>query len=299
MWLPIAGIVLAACAQNPPSVAVEVSDEESAYLMAVSGIQSRVDSGFDRVSDALSESYNTREVLFSAIRSAGYQGISESTLILARALHAPSEYEADHEAWLAHRQLATEKSAEISEAIDERDLQLMMAVFTELDQDWAGMLIDSRREFCLAVTQNPTLCHAPSDLPGGEYGIDVYEVLRLNSLANLGLFDFFGDMSPEERSIRLNQVQPQIEANLKAGGDAIKAINPPREYQEEHQALIRYFDDQYANAVAITQANQVGDDTAISEFFAASGVVFETALNEMSGEYQEIAAPWVGPDSNS
>lgn len=297
-WLAVLALVVAACAPTSQAES-EASEEVSAYISSVSSVQVRVDDGFDGVSEALTVSYNTREVLFSAIRDVGYQGIASSTLILAEAISPPENYAADHEAWLAHRRLAVEKAKEITEAIEAQDLQAMFAVFTALDQDWAAIFVASHREFCLALNQNSTLCQAPDDLPGGEYGAEVYEVLRLNSLANLGLFDFFGDMSPEERSLRLDQVQPQIESNLKAGGDAMKAIDPPDEYEAEHQALIRYFDDQYANAVAITQANEERDEATIDELFTASGVVFEAALDEMSPEYREVAAPWVGPDSTS
>ena len=51
--------------------------------------------------------------------------------------------------------------------------------------------------------------------------------------------------------------------------------------------------DQYANAVAITQANEERDEATIDELFIASGIVVEAALDEMSPEYREIAAPWV------
>ena len=297
-WFAVLGLVVAACAPISQAESGE-SDEVSAYLSSVSSVQVRVDDGFDRVSEALTVSYNTREVLFSAIRDVEYQGIASSTLTLAEAISPPENYAADHEAWLAHRRLAVEKAKEITEAIEAQDLQAMFAVFTALDQDWAAIFVATHREFCLALNQDSLLCQAPDDLPGGEYGAEVYEVLRLNSLANLGLFDFFGDMSPEERSLRLDQVQPHIESNLKAGGDAIKAIDPPDEYEAEHRALIRYFDDQYANAVAITQANGERDDTTVIELFTASGIVFEAALDEMSPEYRKIAAPWVGPDPTS
>ncbi len=296
LWLPVFALVLGACAPNQQAESGELSDEVSAYLSSVASVQSAVDDGDDQISDALDSSYNTRGLLFSAVRDAGFQGIMKSALTLAEAIRPPEDFVASHEAWLAHRLLATEKTAEIIEALEVEDLQMLLGVFTELGQDWAAMLAGSDREFCLAVERNSTLCQASDDLPGGEYGAEVYEVLRLNSLASLRLFIFAVDMSSEEQSLRLDQVQPRIESNLKAGGDAMKAIDPPDEYEAEHQALIRYFDDQYANAVAITQANSERDDAAISELFRASGVVADTALETMSDEYRKIAAPWIGPD---
>lgn len=121
----------------------------------------------------------------------------------------------------------------------------------------------------------------------------------LNSLANLGFFSFFEDMSPQERSIRLEQVQPHIEANLLAGAEAMRDIDPPDEYETEHQVLIRFFDEQYANAVGITKANAEGDDATVSQLLTASGAAFESALTQMSTEFRIIAAPWIGPESNN
>ena len=296
LWFPVFALVLGACAPNQQAESGELSDEVSAYLSSVASVQSAVDDGDDQISDALASSYNTRGLLLSAVRDSGLQGIMKSALTAAEAIRPPEDFVASHEAWLAHRLLATEKTAEAIEAIEVEDLQMLLGVFTALGQDWAAMLVGSDREFCLAVERNSTLCQASDDLPGGEYGAEVHEVLRLNSLANLRLFTFAVDMSPEERSLRLDQVQPRIESNLKAGGDAMKAIDPPDEYEAEHQALIRFFDDQYANAVAITQANGERDDATIRELFQASGVVFDAALEEMSDEYRKIAAPFIGPD---
>ncbi|MCL1592836.1 MAG: hypothetical protein M3132_00610 [Actinomycetia bacterium] len=296
LWLPVLALVLGACAQTQQTELGEPSDDVSAYLSSVADVESTVEDSFDQVSDALAISYNTREVMFTAIRDVGYEAVVESALTQAEAINPAEGYVADHEAWLAHRLLATEKTVELTEALDAEDLQMMFAAFSVLDQDWAAVLRVSRREFCVAVSEFSALCQAPHDLPGGDYGAEVYEVLRLNTLATFGLFNFFGDMTPEERSLRLDEVQPQIESSLRAGGDAMKAIDPPDEYEVEHQALIRFFDDQYANAVAITQANSERDDATVLELFRASGVVFDVALKEMSDEYREIAAPWIGPE---
>jgi len=298
VWLPVLGVGLTACALGAGDSIGQPSDE-AAYLESVSDVQAGVEDGFDRVGEALASSYNTREVLFSAIRDVGYQEAATSALTLAEAIVPPEEFSDEHERWLAHRRLAVDKATEIAESIEVQDLQAMFAVFTALDQDWASIVASGHREFCLAVSQSPTFCPAPDDLPGGAYGAEVYEELRLNSLANLGLFSFFEDMSPQERSIRLEQVQPHIEANLIAGAEAMRDIDPPDEYETEHQVLIRYFDEQYANAVGITKANAEGDDAAVSQLFTASGAAFESALTQMSTEFRIIAAPWIGPESNN
>lgn len=287
-------MVLAACASAVQTDTVEPSAEATAYLNSVGEIQSRIEAGFEAVGDALGRSYPTREVLFSAIHDVGYQGIGATALSLAEELTPPASFETDHADWVAHRTLATEVAPELTLAIEGGDLQAMLGVFTRIDQDWAALLEGTSRDFCLAITTGSALCPAPDDLPGGDYGAEVYETLRINTLSTFGFFNFFGDMSPEERSLRLHEVQPRIEASLKAGGEAMKAIDPPADYEREHQALITYFEDQYATAVAITAANADLDDARIRELFGKSNVTFETAQSAMSLEYREIAAPWMG-----
>lgn len=57
-------------------------------------------------------------------------------------------------------------------------------------------------------------CAPDGPLPGGEYGIQVYEILRSSQLRTGTLFNLPLDMTPEERSERLGVVQPKIEEHL-------------------------------------------------------------------------------------
>lgn len=277
----------------------ELSDEAAAYLDSVREIQGRVDDAFDDVDDALSRSYPTREVLLSSVQAVGYAGLAGTTFSLAQELTPPPEFETDHGSWLAHRRLATQESSLLTEAIEAGDLQAMFAVFTRLDQDFGDLLAPVDRDFCLAVTNGQdVICPAGEDLPGGNYGAEVYEALRLTVLSNLGFFDFFGDMSPDERALRLEEVQPYIEANLADGGNSLEAIAAPNKYKADHQVLIAFYEDQYATAVEITMANAERDNERVLELFAKSGVTADTAASALSAEYREIAAPLFDPEDS-
>jgi hypothetical protein len=275
---------------------VQLTEDGSAYLAAVGEIQDQVEALFEEVNEELMRSYPTREVFFSAIGGTGYQGVSQSALVRAEALSPAPEFEDDHEIWLAHRTFAVDSADALAATIEERDLQKMLSVLTENNQEWGKVLLGTSREFCLAVSIAASHCPSDGDLPGGDYGVEVYDLLRADAIAAMGLFDFIGDMSPEERSLRLDEVQPRIEANLKAGGDAFKEIDPPDKYRDEHQAFITYFEDQYETAVAITEANAERDNTRVLQLFDRSNVVFQAVLDALSPEYEEIAAPFIGEE---
>ena len=294
VWIAVAAFGLAACGGG--QAVDELSPQQEQYLESIAEIQGRVDSAFESVEETMARTYNTREVLFAAIRDVGYEGVGVSVLVLAETLEPPPEYEDDHERWLAHRKLAVDLGPELTAAIGNQDIREMLEVFTALFEDWSDLVLSVEPEVCRALNQIDLLCPPQDDLPGGDYGVEVYEVLRREYLRTAELFNFFGDMSPSERALRLADVQPKIEASLKTGGDEMKAIDPPAEYEDDHRAIVDFFEQQLANAVAITEANAAGDDARVRQLFDASVVTFETAVAKLSPEYREIAAPFVGPD---
>ena len=90
LWLPVLALVLGACAQTQQTELGEPSDDVSAYLSSVADVESTVEDSFDQVSDAVAISYNTREVMFTAIRDVGYEAVVESALTQAEAIN-PAE----------------------------------------------------------------------------------------------------------------------------------------------------------------------------------------------------------------
>lgn len=288
-------LVLAACSSSTDVEPVGVSSESTAYLESVEEIQGRVNAGFDEVGNVLERSYPTREVFFAAVRDVGYEGLAASALSLAEELTPPPGYEADHESWVAHRRLAAEIAGEMNAAVEADDLQEMFRVMTVLAQDWAALLDGATREFCLEVAEGPNFCPPPDDLPGGEYGVSVYDTMRRGRYSTLGLFDFFEDMSPEERSVRLEEVQPGIEGTLKHTLEAMRAIEPPIDYQPEHQVMVEALEGLYLTALRITAANLARDDDEVRALFAQSLTIERTALAAISSEYLRIVGPWFGP----
>ncbi|GMR02701.1 MAG: hypothetical protein BMS9Abin20_1047 [Acidimicrobiia bacterium] len=286
-------LVGAACSGVSQADGSGDSLDTDAYLEVVANTESEYAQQFKTILEATTRSYSTRGVLFEAVDEAGFPGGAQLALTQAQGVTPPGDFAQDHANWIQLRStIVGIAEDDFVPALESRDLQELLAVLTKVDQSYGSFLKGLSREFCLAAAFNSDLCPAGDDLPGGEYGQQVHEVLRINRLDTSGLFTFVADMSPEERSVRLAEVQPQIESSLKSAGDAMARIDPPSAFVEEHAAFVRFFEEQYSTAVAITEANAEGDDARVLILFGESGEVLNRLRQSITPEYGPIAVPF-------
>jgi hypothetical protein len=286
-------LIASACSSSSSEGASADTQNAAAYLAEVREIEDDYAAGFELIGSATSESYATRGVLFGAAEDAGFGIAAQEALNRAKATSPPPELTGDHDKWIQYRSSIEDISeTTFEQALNNQNLQELVGVLTVIEQEYGSFLANAGREFCLAATFDADLCIASDDLPGGQYGQRVHEILRLNRLRVSGLFTFPVAMSPEERSIRLGEVQPRIESSLKSAGEAMAQIVPPDEFATEHAAFVRYFEEQYATAGAITKANAEGDDTEVLSLFGESGVVANRLSDALSPAFSPIAAPF-------
>lgn len=290
-------LVASACSSATADSASSDSSNTVEYLDEVHDIEDEYASGFDDIREATTQSYATRDVLFAAVEDAGFGQAAEKALSRAMAASPPPDLTGDHDIWIQYRSAIEDISEDDFErAIKNRNLQELIAILTIVEQEYGSFLTIAGREFCLAASIDPDLCTAGDDLPGGEYGQRIHEILRLNKLRSFGLFTFPPDMSAEERSVRLGEVQPRIESSLKSAGEAMAQITPPDEFAADHAAFLRYFEEQYGVAEAITKANADGNDALVLELFTESGVVAGRLAQGESSGFARISAPFRATD---
>ncbi len=292
-------LVISACANgSTDSAGAELSQEAETYLEAVAEISGDFDEVVASIDESMSQVYATREALMTAVADAGIPGASESALVKAEALSPPDQFEADHQAWIEHRLAIVGLADELTAALENQDLQEVLAVNAAMLKSRAAIVLNAPRDFCLAFS-NPDLddvCAAGEGIPGGQYGLDAHQVLRQFSLDVQGLFNFPQDLSPEERAVRLIKVQPSIEKALKDTGEKMAGFEPPSEFADDNAAFVRYFDEQHQTAVAITAANAERDTAEVLRLFEESGVVVDRLVDSLSDDYEPIAAPFF-PDN--
>ncbi len=284
--------LMSACAQTGESP----GGEANGYLSEVKAAEEDWRGAFGRMEEILTATYNTRGAFFSALEQAEFTEASDRVLAQAEELDPPERFEEDHEAWLGYRR-ALDSLEGFHEAVVERDLLAVLRVITSAAQAEAEFFSDLSPQFCRAVVGDVSTedwrCPPEGELPGGDYGEQVYEILRRHALKTDVLFIFPADMTPEERSTRLSEVQPTIEEELHSAGRQLEALDPPTEFESDHQALLRFFRDQHETAVAITEANAHGDEGRLQELFDRSGVVYETMEASLSDGIARVVRPLV------
>jgi len=288
-------LVVSACGNGSVDpAATELSEEAEAYLEAVSEISSDFGDAFESIDERMQQTYGTREALLTAIADAGIPGAARTALVKAEALTAPDEFEADHQAWIEYRMAFVALADELTAALGNYDLEEVLAVNDAMLRSVAAIELNATRDFCLAFSESDfgDVCVAGEGLPGGQYGLDAHQALRRFTLDTQGLFNFPQDLSPEERAVRLNKVQPSIENALKDTGEKMADLDSPSEFADDNAAFVRYFDEQYQTAVAITAANAERDTAEVLRLFQESGVVVDRLTNSLSDEYEPIAAPF-------
>jgi hypothetical protein len=288
-------LVVSACGDGSVDPeGAELSQEAEAYLEAVSEISSDFGDVFASIDERMNQVYGTREALLTAIADAGIPGASQSALVRADALSPPDEFQRDHQAWIEYRMAIVSLADDLTVALEKQDLQEVLGVDDAMLRRVSALALNASRDFCLAVGQvdEGALCVAGEGLPGGQYGLDAHEALRRFTLDTQGFFNFPPDLSPEERAVRLNEVQSYIEKALKDTGEKMAGFDPPSEFVDDNAAFVRYFEEQYQTAVAITAANAQRDTTEVLRLFEESGVVADRLTDSLSEEYEPIAAPF-------
>jgi len=292
-------LVVSACASGSVEPAnAELSQEAETYLEAVAEISSDFDAVVASIDERMQQVYATRGALLTAVADAGIPGAAQTALAAAEALTPPDQFETDHQAWIEHRIAIFGLADELDAALENQDLEEALAVNDAMLRRVSTIKLSATRDFCLAFSQpNPgDLCRAGEGIPGGQYGLDAHEALRQFSLDVQGLFSFPPDLSPEERAVRLNKVQPSIEKALNDTGEKMAGFEPPSEFADDNAAFVRYFDEQHQTAVAITAANAERDTAEVLRLFEESGVVVDRLVDSLSDDYEPIAAPFF-PDN--
>lgn len=290
-------LIVSACDDGSvDSTQEELTEDAKAYLDAVGEVSDDFGAVMASVDQRMEQTYGTREALLTAIADAGIPGAARTALQTAVVLSPPDEFEADHEAWIDYRTAMVDLADELTVGLDDRDLLAALAVNDEMLRMVSSIQLSASRDFCLAFSGGSfgDICVAGDELPGGQYGLDAHEAFRLFILATQGLFNFPQDLSPEERAVRLEKVQPYIEEALKDTGETMRQLDPPSEFEDDNAAFVRYFDQQYLTAVAITAANAERDNAEVLRLFDESGVIGDRVVDSLSDAYQPIATPFVG-----
>ncbi len=294
VWGVGLALVGSACSGDSESENLGGTPQAALYLEVVAEIEREYAQAFQQVEQAITQSYATRGLLFETVGKVDFAGAAATALARAESVTPPADFAQEHDDWVRFRTTIVGVVEDLDAAVKRENVQELLAVQTSADQSRGSFVKGLGRDFCLAVTDDDSLCPSSAELPGGEYGQQVYEVLRSHRLDTSGLFNFVADMTPEERAVHLDDVQPRIESHLRSAGDALARIDPPAEFAVEHDGFVRYFSEHSVTAAAITEANLARDTERILELFAESGRNVGRLRSSLTPEYRPIAVAFFG-----
>ncbi len=286
-------VVAAVLASGCALVELGPEAQEDAYLLHMSSAEAHWVQAMERLDNVLGSAYTTREAFLGALFETSLEDAAAESLAEAEALEPPDSLRDDHEAWLMLRRAVVELEPQLVEAIALADTLGILETRRAFGEVEADFLLSISRTFCLnLLAVDPAEdCPAGDDLPGGEYGAAVHEILRRYAIRVGPLFFTTPSLDAAQRSSYLSAVQPRIEALLDEAGGELGALTPPSEYAADHQALLGYFTEQLATARAITAANEAGDAAAIGELYAHSAAIFDALQASLSEAVRPIVDP--------
>ncbi|MDK1010670.1 MAG: hypothetical protein QGM46_06760 [Actinomycetota bacterium] len=294
LWGVGLALVGSACSGDSAFESLGGTPEAVSYLEVVAEIEREYALGFQQVVQAITQSYATRGLLFETVGKVDFAGAAATALDDAQSATPPPDFAQEHDEWVQFRTVLVGVVEELESALARENMQELLAVNTSADQAHGSFLKGLTRTFCLAAAPDDSFCPAGADLPGGEYGQQVYEILRSHRLDVRGLFFFVEDMSPEERAVRLDEVQPEIESHLRSAGDAMARIEPPAEFAIEHDAFVRFFNESSVTAAAITEANSARDTERVLELFDEAARNGDRLESSLTPAYGPIAVAFLG-----
>jgi hypothetical protein len=267
--------------------------EEEAYLIQVAQAEAPWLAAIERFDRRLSSTYSTRLAYVVAIEDAGLAEGAREALEAARSLTPPEQLANDHQRWLEFRSAVDEIAPSLTEAAVNGDVLGALSVRRTLGEAEADFLLSIGRTFCIHLEAVSPASDCPPDesLPGGDYGVATYETLREYAIRAGPLFLTSNAFDESQRTRYLAEVQPGIELLLHDTIERLADLEPPAEFAADHEALRRYFDEQYEVAVEITDANAVGDQDRVGLLYEQ----FAAHLEQLQASLSEAARPIVDP----
>jgi hypothetical protein len=286
-------VTVSALAAGCSLIELNPEQQEEAYLIRVAQAEAPWLAAIERFDRTLAGSYSTRLAYVKAIEDAGLAEGAGEALDAALALTPPPELNDDHQRWLDFRKAVGDVAPDLTEAAMSGDVLRALEVRRTLGEAEADFLLSIGRTFCLHLEGvNPSSDCPPDDsLPGGEYGAATFETLREYAIRVGPLFLTSNAFNDGQRAQFLAEVQPGIETLLHDTGERLAMLQPPDEFAADHEALRRYFDEQYQVAVEITGANAAGDQDLVSELYQQ----FAQHLDELQASLSDAARPIVDP----
>ena len=242
-----------------------LTDEESAYL-------DTLNAGFEEFrkrnavfGQTLSRQFADARAMLEALRGAGAGTAFEAVREVIAPAQPPERFQADHQLLLQYLDGAVRLDREIGKAIEDGDpVQFVVSNFElgTVETSVRAVLDLSPQVRNIAFRQLAFSFEAPGpDVIDGGYREAVYTILRELRVRfrRTGPEYLAFNLLPNDADQVVSRAAPGFIAVLEDARRRVAALTPPDELREDHDRLVRYFDDTLAAQRAVVNASASED----------------------------------------
>ncbi len=260
--LAAGALLIAACGggDSGDSASVEASDltlEDRAYLSELGPAFRRSDANFEKFNAALARSFSSPEAILSALVEAGAGTSFDPVLEALKEIEPTERFVEDHRILVEGFEKMVEADQRIGAAAADADIVAFELANVNLGLVGNMMRLDLSSEACNRLQAGQHLCAPDYELPGGEYGASLNDVmrglaaefpLRMGALRDspqgpFAALTYVLLYSPEELVAVYGAVDADTKSLLADAASAVNDLEPPDDFQADHARLQAWFDE--------------------------------------------------------
>lgn len=243
----------------------ELSEQELAYLDGVRAAENqfaRRNADFGR---ALRGQYASPEALLKALYDAGAGEAFAAVRDVALTLEPPPSFERDHERWLSQLDELVRTDELIGKAARDGDMSGFLANNVRLALVGLPDAADVTPSFAAALQPgSPLAAELDPQTPVAQtaYGHDLFGALKEFAMVDPSdaLIPLFELPAPDEtKAASIRETGEELIAVSEEERSSMVGLEPPEEYETDHETIIGYLDDFLAQIEALVAAARADD----------------------------------------
>jgi hypothetical protein len=295
------GLLIAACGgdgseASDPTAAPELTQEDRTYRDQVRVAFRGSDVNFQMFEAALARSFSSPGAILSALVEAGAGTTFDPVLERLEELEPTERFAADHEIFVQSVRAMVAADQGIGAAAADDDIVSFELGNVELFLAQIAMRFELSAEACRFVSDLNEFCEPDRELPGGEYGAELHEVMRtfaaeFNPRVGVlnegpgGVFlalTFVPLYTAEEVADLYGAVEAEIMAALADAMSAVDNLEPPDEFKADHELLLTWLEETSGISGALFQATGEDDRNERGSLQEQGRIAFCAVIADLS-----------------
>ena len=299
----VGALLIAACGSNDsetpdPTATPALTPEDRTYRDQVRVAFRGSDVNFQKFEAALARSFSSPETILSALVEAGAGTTFDPVLERLQELEPTERFAADHDIFVQGVSAMVVADQGIGAAAANKDIVDFELGNMDLFLSQIAMRFELSGEACRFVSELTEFCEPDRELPGGEYGAELHEVVRTLSAEftpRVGVLNegpggvflaltFVPLYTPEEVAELYGAVEADVTAALADATSAVDDLEPPDEFKADHELLLTWLEETSDIFGALFQATGEDDRNERGSLQEQGRIAFCAVVADLSPE---------------